>query len=306
VLEPFHVGAGFGLYLNRRTEIEGWDIDLAFRRLRARLQAAASALGLGLVLALAPVLAPGRSHAAEPVHSADAAAAPATCLRPGRSEGTLPSTFGDGYAPPGRFDEAVARAYRDPRVSPRRSVTTWQPREADAGRTAGDPPGWLGAIARGLATLGEFSLWLLAGLLLAVLLFTARRWAPWLRGPGPAPPVQPSPLSAHVLADAEALPDDVPAAARRLWAQGRARDALALVYRASVASLATATGRVLPPGATEAQCLRAAAALPDGPRAAFAQAVRQWQAMAYADRAPAAEAFEAMLVQAQAQFGWTR
>ncbi|HEY1049478.1 MAG TPA: hypothetical protein VGE39_06975, partial [Prosthecobacter sp.] len=32
LVEPFYVGAGFGLYLNCRTRIEGWDVELAFRR----------------------------------------------------------------------------------------------------------------------------------------------------------------------------------------------------------------------------------------------------------------------------------
>jgi len=31
-LEPFYVGAGFGLYLNRRVELEAWDIEQEFRR----------------------------------------------------------------------------------------------------------------------------------------------------------------------------------------------------------------------------------------------------------------------------------
>lgn len=37
VVEPFYIGAGFGLYLNCRTRIEGWDVELAFRKLAARL-----------------------------------------------------------------------------------------------------------------------------------------------------------------------------------------------------------------------------------------------------------------------------
>jgi hypothetical protein len=37
-IEPFFVGAGFGLYLNSRTHLEGWDVELSFRRLAARLQ----------------------------------------------------------------------------------------------------------------------------------------------------------------------------------------------------------------------------------------------------------------------------
>ncbi|QCW28294.1 hypothetical protein FE772_24250 [Lysobacter enzymogenes] len=48
LIEPFYVGAGFGLYLNRRTEIEGWDIEIVFRRLRARLSAAAAPALLAL------------------------------------------------------------------------------------------------------------------------------------------------------------------------------------------------------------------------------------------------------------------
>jgi len=31
VLEPFYVAAGFGMYLNRRVELEAWDIEQAFR-----------------------------------------------------------------------------------------------------------------------------------------------------------------------------------------------------------------------------------------------------------------------------------
>jgi hypothetical protein len=32
MLEPFYVSAGFGMYLNRRTELEAWDIEQEFRR----------------------------------------------------------------------------------------------------------------------------------------------------------------------------------------------------------------------------------------------------------------------------------
>ena len=51
VIEPFYVGAGFGLYLNSRTHLEGWDIELTFRRLASRLAPVAAVLMLGLTLA---------------------------------------------------------------------------------------------------------------------------------------------------------------------------------------------------------------------------------------------------------------
>lgn len=37
LLTPFYVGAGFALYINERTVIEGWDIELAFKRMSERL-----------------------------------------------------------------------------------------------------------------------------------------------------------------------------------------------------------------------------------------------------------------------------
>jgi hypothetical protein len=40
LVELFYTGAGFGLYLNARTHLEGWDVELAFRRLGRRLAAA--------------------------------------------------------------------------------------------------------------------------------------------------------------------------------------------------------------------------------------------------------------------------
>ncbi len=36
VVEPFYIASGFSLYLNRRSELEGWDIELAFRRMTSR------------------------------------------------------------------------------------------------------------------------------------------------------------------------------------------------------------------------------------------------------------------------------
>jgi hypothetical protein len=36
VLEPFYVGAGFAMYLNRRVELEAWDIEQEFRRAFSR------------------------------------------------------------------------------------------------------------------------------------------------------------------------------------------------------------------------------------------------------------------------------
>src|SRR3546814_6802721 len=43
-IEPFYVGAGLGLYLNRRTRIEAWDVEIALRRMRSEEHTSATAL----------------------------------------------------------------------------------------------------------------------------------------------------------------------------------------------------------------------------------------------------------------------
>lgn len=50
LVDVFATGAGFGIYVNHRTWIEGWDVELAFRRLGNRLRSTGAAL-LGLLLA---------------------------------------------------------------------------------------------------------------------------------------------------------------------------------------------------------------------------------------------------------------
>ena len=104
-----------------------------------------------------------------------------------------------------------------------------------------------------LSLVAEWGLWVLAAVALLALVVTAPRWLPWLQGtgrraPATAPPVQRAPLPLP-----EALPDDIASAARRLWQQGRHRDALSLLYRGSVEAMAQQAGIELPPGATEAR-----------------------------------------------------
>lgn len=46
LVELFYVGAGFGLYINCRTILEGWDVEIAFRRLAQRLARAAAVIAV--------------------------------------------------------------------------------------------------------------------------------------------------------------------------------------------------------------------------------------------------------------------
>lgn len=328
-IEPFYVGAGFALYLNRRTQLEAWDLELEFRRMAERLDGGAApasagagaaagvaaaresgatpvvrALGLALVCAVAAWVGP----------STDARAAPAAEVTVPRTASSVPigdtaSVFGDHWEPPQpAFDRGLARGLDDPALAPRGSTTQWRLKNAPTEREAAGMPGWLktllGGLGAGIGLVLEYGLWLLAALLLALLLWRLRHWfgADWAaRAPAPAPP------GALVQGDARApddTPRDVPGSARRLWREGRQREALALLYRGGVAGVSEALGAPFPPGATEAECLRRARRLAGAPRLElFTRIVRAWQAAAYARRLPDEAQFEALLAEWPAAFG---
>jgi len=290
IFEPFYVGAGFGLYLSRRTQLEAWDVELAFRRLAERAQALAGGALLVALLALPLALAAPR---------AQAAARDDTDARPAQVRELVGTHWREDD---GAFSRGVDRAFADPDLAPKQKVESWVRRHPDTtpDRKAGPMPAWLEALGQLFGLVTEYGLWLVVGVLVALLLWKLPKWLPWVRDLT-VRELPPTPILEHADAVVEPLPDDVPAAGRRLWAAGQARAALALLYRASVERLALKLGRPLPPGATEAECLRRARALPDeAARGAFAQVVRAWQGAAYGHLLPEADAFDALVA------GWAR
>jgi hypothetical protein len=225
LIEPFFVGAGFGLYLNRRTEIEAWDVEMALRRLRERLGGAAPLL-LALILLGVPgaalraqSAAPGSEgpvaadpHALSPApateapHDAANAADDGTAMgdpHKAQDEGddhdedaaepaALDDIFNTVPAADARFDRAADRAYQDPLLSGKRSIGYWKKRDRNDDDEKPEPDkldprfgqGLLASVAAVFAFVGEWGMWLLAGMLVLVLLLTAKHWLPWMRGSG--------------------------------------------------------------------------------------------------------------------------
>lgn len=277
-IEPLYVACGFALYLNRRTQLEAWDIDLAFRRLRARLQGLGKTLGVLLLCACWPLA----GHAALPAASASA---PAVAV----PQEVFRQPLDDGDR---RFAEAAAQVYRDPRFGGERHVRSWRlkyagTREERPTRVGMAPLRMLSGVLNGL-------LWLVLAAAVVAL-----AWFAWRRYGGPRETV---PVSAEeglppiVDETPEALPPDLAGAARALWQSRHRREALALLYRGCVERTAQHLQLPLSAGATEADWLRHAAALGDPARTRRATTiVRTWQFAAYAGRYPDPAAFEQLL-----------
>ena len=152
--------------------------------------------------------------------------------------------FGEQRVDEGRFSKAVDQAYRDPLLNAKRKQVTWEKRD----KTKPKPPqqrdmSWLSGFATAFAFLAEWGLWILVGGLVLILLLTLRHWLPWMRGSLRRHKPLPTEVETEALQLPETLPDNVPAEARRLWTQGKPRHALALLYRASVETMAAARAK---------------------------------------------------------------
>lgn len=288
-IEPLYVACGFALYLNRRTQLEAWDIDLAFRRLRQRLQASGKTLAVLLACVCCWPLC-GRAAASA---QASRVATPTS----------LEQVFGQPLdRADQRFADAAAETYRDPRFGGERKAREWVFKHTSAPRSASMQPlfpGFAGVVAMIL----KLALWLLLAVAVGALLRFVWRWRS-MRVVVDTAPVMPAPaFRAQVLADAP-LPADLAGAIRTLWGAQQRREALALLYRGCVEQTARLLQLPASIDATEADWLRQAAAMADPARARRVVAiVRTWQLAAYAGRYPDDAAVENLLTGWPAQAG---
>jgi len=318
LLEPIYIAAGFALYLSRRTALEGWDLEVAFKRMAARIdeqQRAAQGLipgvekGLAVFVALAlglvrwPCGAPQSAHAqaapqgqseAEPSRDSKSDAKPGADDDDDDDEEkpvAVPAPAPAAAAAPGVAGpekKAIREVLASPEFEEYGKEKSWRYR----GKTdsADKKPMRLGEGWQQFARfVGEFlraAIWVLAILALAWLLMLLSRHFGWFKGAFNFKRAKPDVLFGMDLRP-ESLPDDVPAAARALLAAGNPRGALALLYRASLSFLIHERDIEVRLGDTEGDCVRRVeTAGPAALAAYFRELVDAWGRIAYAGRRP--------------------
>ena len=293
--EPIYVACGFTLYLNRRTALEGWDIELTFRRLRQRLTGVAYALllGFGMLLlhAPTPALADTDTSHSCPLPNDDPHGPEAARLlaQPLTSEASRTSVLAILDEPPFENRETVTRwRFADD--------TEQAQSESSADRTKAVEAllemieNW--SALKGLALFFEALLWALVIGIIALVIWRYREWLSTFAGRvrlrKPTHHELPSQLfGLEVLP--QSLPDDVASTAERLW-QDDPRAALGLLYRALLSRLIHDHKLPLKSSHTEAEVLPLVDGLDDPELSNFSQTLtRHWQNLAYGHRQPPVE-----------------
>lgn len=255
-LEPFYVAAGFGMYLNRRAELEAWDIEQEFRRAFAPARLSTAALVVVLVAATPLPIAAGQR---EP------AAARST---PDRAE----------------VSRAIEAVKEDPNLATERTIKTLRWKESSSPKSSKTPRwfswlvglfAWLGQSARVLVWCAAAAL---AGL---VAVYLTRIVRARLRDDTGSTFVAPTHIRDMDIRP-ETLPDDIGRAARALWQRGEQRAALALLYRGMLSRLVHVHAVPILDSSTEGDCLALAAVrLPDDRSEYLSRLVRAWQRFGY-------------------------
>lgn len=261
IMGPLYTAGGFALYLNRRTLLEAWDIELGFRRMAARLTQQPTAWAALLPLCILSYT-PQSSWA--------------TALPP-----TNPVAA-----------QHIAHVMQQPEFNTKLSLENWEykDKKTDAAqpRAAWDSA-LLSQIGRALAWLVKGALYLALFIGIVWLILNRQRWLKAWRGIKPVAAYQaPQQLFGLDLRPAS-LPADIPAAARALWQSGQARAAMSLLYRGALSRLTVNDVVQLKASDTEGDCVHAVASVVTPPTGDYFKRLTQaWQTVAYAARTPAA------------------
>jgi len=277
LIAPFYVAGGFALYLNRRSELEAWDIEISFHRLKARRERRVRTPRFGPTAGLIALLwtLPG----------ADGLAARAADIDREEAKAVI--------------EEVLAQDA----FGKKESVGYWKyigPDNADDKASH-----WLWELLiefiegfmQGFAAVGEVLLWIAGGTLLAYLLYKAwisREWMRRQRAPTERRKVAPVSLMGMDISP-ESLPRDIAGEARRLLDGGDFRSAMSLLYRGTLAKFVYKDQLEIPDSATEDECLRLVATGQPAEQARFFERLTlSWVRLAYDHQLPGREVIESL------------
>ena len=309
LVAPFYTAAGFSLYINRRIELEGWDIEIRFRHMaEAAKSVTASIKSTALAALITFLLLP---LFAAPTYADDATAnPPADASSTTQAKELTPS------------QQRIHKILSGPDFKSDEVTKAWRLKNQSDDKKQSGIPNWLIKVIEKLEDWGIFSPLIGKGLIHAVdgirfiwgalliglfgyLLYRYRdTWREWLHIPVPQRRSTATPEVLFGLdVRADSLPTDVIAQVNALWQQQHFREALSLLYRAALAQLLHRFDLPFRDDMTEGECLQLVDA---GTRTDIAQffsrLTRAWQRQAYAHMAPTSATVQDLCTQWQQVF----
>ena len=248
LIEPFYVGAGFAMYINSRTITEGWDIELAFKRMNDRVSGILQQTGKSLLVPVVLML-------------------------------SLFSALDTTLASNSRLDEVMQ--HEDFVVH---SEIVDVPASQSGGNYGADSAGMFGAFAQLFFWLVIVAV--VVGIIWLTVrnrhIFSVNR----SKGVGDKKSPVRSVMGMEF--DPQSLPEDVVAAARQAWDARDHQLALSLLYRGSLSWLLNEAELSISESDTELDCVQRtnSSTQSDEIKLYFSTLTNRWMALAYGKMEP--------------------
>ncbi len=300
LIAPIYVACGFSSYLNRRTILEGWDLELVFRNLRqahqenqpasGALAKAAAITSLILFLFLQPAVF--QPFSISTVYAQEKS----------RSVSTEVTQIDKRDQAKKRIEAVKAgpdfHTYETRRTLKFRYDWFEDQEENDVSEWLN----WLKLIGAFLAGSIEFILWggLIAIIIILVLAYRHEIMKIKQLGFGDFLKQRQGRVKTEIelLSPGESDLSTIPHRALALWQDGEHRRALGLLYRSSLHVLINQHALILPDSLTEEECVRAVnISQPDAIAQFFTSLTRNWQKVAYGHRILDNSIFESINLQ---------
>jgi hypothetical protein len=279
LIMPFHTMAGFALYLNRRIELEAWDIEITFRNLAQRKQQSArkvaQLMSAGLLAIIITLTTPSNSYADVDHDNVSARQLIEQVLQ------------GEDFG-----QEISVRKWRFKEVSEQNEdkIPEWLIDFIEWWENNVDFSG----VDDSLVTTASWLKVLLIGLAVVLFAYLLFRFRGPLKRLAQREKSESKPEIMFGLdVRPESLPEDIPAQVMSFWQDSRHRDALALLYRAALSRLIDQHALAFKSSHTEAECAALVKARGiDSLSNYFNGLTRIWCHLAYGHELPAQAAIQ--------------
>jgi len=280
-VHPFYIAGNFALYINRRTQLEAWDIELDFRKLASRLKQTSQHLLPVMFIAFFTLffsaslfLFSSPSYAENPEANNETEYLNRDRLPADKSKAIIKEVM-------------LTENLDDKEISHR-----WI--KKDKKKIDLDPVFWLKLkaflepTAKVFAFIIEFGLWILIAIGILLLIYFRERWMYLFQGKRDSTDEYQSPdVMFGMDVRPESLPSNIIDEARKLWQSKQHREALSLLYRGALVRLINQEKVKLQNSHTEGDVLKLASLTLNNSKQGYLKSLTtQWQLIAYAHRSP--------------------
>jgi hypothetical protein len=289
LLHPFYVAGSFALYINRRTQLEAWDIELDFRKMNQRFEKLedklSSSISKNKSIASSTLLFVITFIFLNAINTS-----------PVLAEEEVPEILSSERKTVDQSKKMIKEVMLTKNLNDRQKVNKWVAKKTQKKKKKKKSKtnlNWLESLSQIIATALEAILWIILAVGIYLLYYHRERWLHLFKTKKNIDDEYVAPeVMFGMDVRPESLPDDVIAESRALWQQGEHRQALSLLYRGALIRLINQEKIKLQDSHTEGDIIKQAAkTLTQNNHGKSKQSylqllTRQWQSIAYAHRIP--------------------